>query len=235
MRFQLSIVYTYAGLAKLNAEFLDGRVLDHYFADSLLPIPAFDQPMLAAISVSAVAAELLMGLGVWLPRLRPAVFAVAIPLHLGMIPIAPTPLLAAEIGVFALLMFTLLGAFVDIEERARLVVWDDTCTLCRRWVAAFRALDAFGALRLVGASAAEAYAGTNVTREAASLALQLVEPDGTVRQGYSAVRGIVAVLPFGFLIAPWMGLPGIRTLGDRTYVAVATRRTCSLGNRPAAA
>lgn len=228
MRCQVSIVYVFAGIAKVNGEFLDGRVLQHYFDRSIFPVPDLDQSTLAAISVSAVTVELFMGLAVWLPRLRPVVFFVAIPLHLTMIPISSTPMLAFELGIFALLMFTLLGAFVDVEERARLVVWDDTCTFCRRWVATFQRLDLFGALRFTGASSPAAYEGFGVTPEAAAHALQLVEPRGDIGAGYDAVAAVTAVLPLGFLIAPWMAVPGVRHAGRRAYARVAARRTCGL-------
>ena len=114
-----------------------------------------------------------------------------------------------------------------VDRRARTVVWDDSCSFCRRWVALFRRLDALGALHFVGSSRPEAFAGTGVTREAADEAMQLVEPDGKVRSGFDAVRGIVAVLPFGYLVAPVMALPGIRQSGHYLYRKVAASRTCA--------
>ena len=108
------------------------------------------------------------------------------------------------------------------------MVWDDSCSSCRRWVAVFRRLDAFGALRFAGSSSREANDGTGVTPEAAAQALQLVEPDGTVRGGFSAVQGILAVIPGGYLVAPYMSLPGVRQAGNAAYRRVAAGRTCAL-------
>jgi hypothetical protein len=90
-----------------------------------------------------------------------------------------------------------------------------------------RRLDAFHAFRFVGSSAPAAYDGTGVTPEAASQAIQLVEPDGTVHAGFAALGLIVAVLPGGMLIAPYMALPGVRALGEHAYQRVAARRTCA--------
>ena len=126
------------------------------------------------------------------------------------------------VGLGVLALPTLL-----VDRRARLVVWDDSCSFCRRWVSLFRRLDALGALHFVGSSRPEAFAGTGVTPEAADEAMQLVEPDGIVRSGFDAVRAIVAVLPFGYLVAPPMGWPGIRQAGHYLYRRVAASRTCA--------
>ena len=135
-------------------------------------------------------------------------------------PAARAGAILLALGVLALP--TLLG-----ERRERMVVWDDSCSFCRRWVAVFHRLDMLGVLHFVGSSRPEAYASTDVTREAADEAMQLVEPDGVVKSGFDAVRGIVAVLPFGYLVAPVMGLPGIRHTGHYVYRKVAASRTCA--------
>jgi predicted DCC family thiol-disulfide oxidoreductase YuxK len=134
----------------------------------------------------------------------------------------PARLVAVLLGLGALALPTLLG-----DRRARTVVWDDSCSFCRRWVLLFHRLDALGGLHFVGSSRPEAFAGTGITREAADEAMQLVEPDGVVRSGFDAVRGIVAVLPFGYLVAAVMGWPGIRQSGHHLYRKVAASRTCA--------
>jgi predicted DCC family thiol-disulfide oxidoreductase YuxK len=228
MRALVSIVYVYAGVAKINGEFLSGDALASWVEQSMLPLEA---PAAGAIFVvlalATITTEVFVGVAVWSRRLRPVAFALVLPLHLGMLIVATSWFQLVGIGIFAVLMFILLTAFLDLPERGRLVVWDDSCSFCRRWVAWFRRLDAFGAFRFVGASSAEAYAGTGVTPAAAAEAMQLVEPDGRVLSGYDAVRGIIAVLPGGFLLAPWMAFPGVPRVGRARYRRVAARRTCS--------
>jgi predicted DCC family thiol-disulfide oxidoreductase YuxK len=226
MRVQVSVVYGYAGIAKVNPEFLSGDVLGYYFERALMPME-LPVASLVTVAIATVALEVFIAGAVWLGRLRPVAFGLVLPLHFGMLFVAGDALQFFEIVLFAAIMTTLLTAFLHLPERGRLVVWDDSCTFCRRWVALFRRADAFGALRFAGASDPAGYAGTGVTPEALTTAMHLVEPDGTVRSGFDAVRGIVAVLPFGFLVAPWMALPGARHLGTWGYRRVALRRTCA--------
>ena len=126
------------------------------------------------------------------------------------------------LGLGVLALPTLLG-----DRRARTVVWDDSCSFCRRWVSVFHRLDAFRALNFLGSSQPEVLASTGISREAADEAMQLIEPDGVVKSGFEAVRAIVGVLPFGYLVSPVMGLPGIRQSGHYLYRRVAASRTCA--------
>lgn len=226
MRAQLSIVYTFAGLAKLNEEFLTGVVLQHHFEQAVIVVPGIAAAAVP-LAFATIALELFMGLGVWSRRLRPLVIGVVLPLHLGMFSVAPTPNDVLGVGVFAVLMFVLFSAFLELPERGRLVVWDGDCSSCRTWIAAFRRLDRYGALRFVSASDPAAYDGTGVTPAEAARALQLVEPDGRVRRGFEAVGGVLEVLPGGMLLAPYFRLPGVQHVGIRAYEQVAQRRVCS--------
>jgi predicted DCC family thiol-disulfide oxidoreductase YuxK len=180
------------------------------------------------MAYSVVLVEVGMALLVWSKRTRPLVFATAIPLHIAMWLVPYNTIEFLGVVLFAILTFTLLSAWVDAVPRARLVVWDDTCTFCRRFVTAVQRVDAWGALRWQGSSSPSAYDGTGVTPEAAALALQLVEPDGRVLSGFAAVRGIAAVTPLGFLIAPWLALAPVARAGEAVYRRVAARRTCAV-------
>lgn len=226
MAVQVSLVYGFTALAKMNGRFLAGDVLGHYFEQAVLPTPA-PEALFGALAIATVVAELFIAVALWSRRLRPVAFAVAGPLHLGMLFATTTVLQLYAVALFAALMYVLFAAFLDVPAKGHLVVWDDSCSFCRRWVAGFRRLDAFGTLDIVGASSPEAYEHTGVTPLAAASAMQLVEPDGTVRSGYDAVWGIIAVLPGGYLLAPWLRLPGIRTIGRASYTRVAARRTCA--------
>ncbi len=232
MQAQVSIIYTFAGLAKINEEFLTGVVLRYHFTDAEIPIPGVSA-IAVPLAITTVALELLMGFGIWSRRLRPLVMGIALPLHLGMFAVAPTPNDVLGVAVFAVLMFTLLSAFLRLPERGRLVVWDGDCSSCRRWIAAFQRLDRYGALRFVSSGDPTAYDGTGVTPAEAARALQLIDPDGRVRGGFDAVGGVVEILPGGVLIAPYFRLPGIRQVGRRAYARVADRRVCRYQPVPA--
>jgi predicted DCC family thiol-disulfide oxidoreductase YuxK len=240
MRIQLSVVYGYAGLQKLNSEFLSGDALDAYMSMAVGPLAPLAHALsgtavVVPMAYSVVIVEVGMAVLVWAKRTRPVVFGVALPLHIAMLLVAHNGIELYGIFLFAILTFTLLSAWVDAAPRARLVVWDDSCTFCRRGVRIGRWLDVWGGIRWVGSSSPAAYKGTGVTPEAAAFAMQLVEPDGRVRGGYHAVRGILEVVPGGFLLAPWMVLPPVARAGEAIYRHIAERRTCAVDARHARA
>ena len=118
MRIQLSVVYGYAGLQKVNSEFLSGDALNGYMSMAIGPLApvahaltgtALVQPM----AYSVVLVELAMALLVWWKRTRPIAFGVALPLHLAMLLVAYNGIELYGIVLFAVLTFTLLGAWVD--------------------------------------------------------------------------------------------------------------------------
>jgi predicted DCC family thiol-disulfide oxidoreductase YuxK len=232
MLWQASLVYFYSGVGKLNSDFLSGDVFTSHFERSVFALPA-SQVLTQPLAIAAAALELLLGIGLWVRRIRPALFALMVPLHVGMLSVAVSPSRVFEIALFALLMFILVQAFSSRALERRVVVWDDQCSFCRTWTRWFRRLDVFHALEFIGSSSPRAFESTGVTREAAAMAMQLVAPDGQVKSGYAAVCGIVAVLPFGYLVSPWMRLPGVRELGDRSYKRVAARRACNIEADPA--
>lgn len=225
MRCQLSIVYFFAAAGKVNGDFLSGDTLQHQFENALISLPD-PGALLPLMSYGTIMVELFLALAVWSPRLRRFAFGIALPLHLAMLTISTNADDLIGITLFSLLMFTLLIAFVEAPERGRVVVWDDQCSFCRRWVEVVRRVDALAALRFVGLSHSEEYLPLGVSPERADRAIQLVEPDGRIREGYDAVRGIVSVIPGGHLVAPLMGLPGLPAIGDRVYRRVAARRSC---------
>jgi len=173
------------------------------------------------------AAAVFVGLGVWSRRLRTLAFAAVLPLHMSVLTMAAGPSDLAWLGPFSLLAFVLSACFLDLPEKGRVIVWDDGCSFCGRWISVIRWLDVFGAMRFVGLSQPDAYVSLRVKQEEARVALQLVEPGGRIRSGFDAVRGVVSVLPGGWFVAPYLALPGIPLIGRRVYRRVAAGRTCT--------
>ena len=84
LKLQVTLVYLFAAIMKLNAEFLSGEVIEQSLR--LLP-DALRQPWLyVAVAWGAVAAEIIIGFGLWSARLRPLAVATGLLLH-GLIPI----------------------------------------------------------------------------------------------------------------------------------------------------
>jgi predicted DCC family thiol-disulfide oxidoreductase YuxK len=224
IRFQVSIVYLFAALSKINPDFLSGTVLNSYLrADGLLAIPAgwrsFE--LMGALSILTIILELALAIGLWLPRWRRTVMFIGLALHFGMVFWVNLPL---QLAAFSLVMWTSYLAFLAPERGSTKVVWDDSCDFCRGWVTWFRRLDWLRALEFVPISRL-ASSGLPVSIDDAAEAMHAVTPASTV-SGFRAVIQVLSVLPVSFLWAILLELPPIRAVGDRAYRAVAMRRTC---------
>lgn len=225
LQFQISAVYVFAALAKVNPDFLSGSTV----AASLRrvgPLAVPDawrsmEPMLI-LAVVAVCAEAFVGLAIWSRRWRPTAFVVALGLHAFLaVWFAPT----YQLIVFGVAMLAVLVLFLD-SAPGRVVVWDDGCGFCATWVRWFRRLDWLKALRFVPRSQL-ATSGLPVTEDAAARALQIVSSAG-VHGGFAAVGRILEILPLSFLWAPLLRLPPIAWVGELGYRWVAQRRECEL-------
>jgi predicted DCC family thiol-disulfide oxidoreductase YuxK len=224
---QISIVYAFAALAKLNPDFLSGSVVASYLRrDGLLAVPAAWrslEPMLV-MSLFAICSEAFLAFALWIPRWRPAALVVGLGLHLfiagWLVPTGP-------LFVFSLLMLPLYLLFLDVAPEARVVVWDDGCGFCATWVRWFRRLDWMHALRFVPRSQL-ASAALPVNEDAAARALQIVLPSGEVRGGFAAVTGVAEVLAVSYLWAPVLRVWPIAAVGEAVYRRVAQRRKCEL-------
>jgi predicted DCC family thiol-disulfide oxidoreductase YuxK len=226
LRVQVSIVYGFAALAKLNAAFLSGSVI----ASSLrregpLAVPAdwrALEPMLV-LSVLAICLEALVAIGLWLDRWRPAALVGGLALHVGITAwLSPT----FQLLVFSLVMLPLYLVFLEATPAGRVVVWDDGCGFCAGWVRWFRRLDWLGVLRFVPISGLAA-SGLPVSPDEAVRAVQLVT-GSRVHAGFAAVTRVAEALPVSFLWAPLLRLPPIAAVGEVLYRRVAIRRTCAL-------
>jgi predicted DCC family thiol-disulfide oxidoreductase YuxK len=228
LKLQLSIVYGYAVLAKLNAYYLSGTVLLVHWTRQgpyALPGPMRSFQVLAALSLLALLAEALLAVGLWSRRTRHPTLVVGLALHLAIIPTMGS---TGQLTLFAAMMFAVYLLFLDAAPGSRLVVWDDHCAFCRDWVRSFRRLDWLRVHRFEGSSDPTVLAGAAIAREEADAALQLVTTTGTRLSGFDAVRSILEHLPASFLWAPVLRLPPVRWLGDRAYRRVAARRACEV-------
>jgi predicted DCC family thiol-disulfide oxidoreductase YuxK len=225
LQVEVSTVYLFAALAKVNPDFLSGSAV----ATSLRrvgPLAVPDawrsmEPMLI-LAVLAVCAEAFVAIAIWSERWRPTAFVVALGLHVSLAAwFSPTyPLI-----IFAVAMLPLLILFLNAAP-GRVVVWDDGCGFCATWVKWFRRLDWLDALRFVSRSELPT-SGLPVSEDAAARALQIVWSDG-VHGGFAAVTRILEIIPVSFLWAPLLRLPPIAWAGEIGYRWVALRRKCEL-------
>lgn len=235
LRLQITTVYAYSAIAKLNPSFLSGSVVASYLrSDGPLALP--DQwrsfELMFAASVLVILLEGLLAIGLWLPYWRRTAFVAGLALHVGIVAFYEPPLLPfVTFGLASLAPYVL---FLDAHPGSKLLIWDRGCEFCGGWVRAARRLDWLGVLRYAGNEDEQLLARHGISRQAADAALHLVDAHAT-RVGYDAVRGVADVLPLTFLWAPLLGLPPVRWVGDRVYRWVARRRSCSIARPPEAA
>ena len=104
-----------------------------------------------------------------------------------------------------------------------IVVYDDTCGMCRNSTLWVRRLDWLRRLDDLGYSqAVERY--PEIARGELGDGLRLRYPDGGVAIGVDAVRGIAMRTPLGALGAWVLYIPPFHGLGARGYAVLARRR-----------
>lgn len=115
VRIQVTIVYAFAALWKLNPEFLSGFVLGTATAGGFVPVPAAlrTPDLLAWLAMLTIGFELLVAFGLWSARLRPLAAAIGVALHIGFIAFIH---LWDELLVFALLMLGCYPLFFALAE-----------------------------------------------------------------------------------------------------------------------
>jgi predicted DCC family thiol-disulfide oxidoreductase YuxK len=228
LKTQVSAVYGFAALSKLNREYLAGITVGAYVSPAVLaPLP---DPLRTAVllgwSWSSIALELFLAGALWIAPLQPMAFLAGLMLHTAMVLLLP-PRLGFQLAIFAIEMFALYLVFLAAPPRSRTVVWDDRCGFCEAVVRWIRRLDWLG-VHSFGRAAesappAEGGGGIQVLTPAAHHAeIQVLTPAGHYA-GFAAIRSMLEVLPVSFLWAPLGRLPLIRALGERAYQAVARR------------
>lgn len=107
MKIQICVVYLFAGLSKVNPDYLSGNVLLDTLDPELMATPFFVAwtPMfLPILAYASIGVELFIPLGLWFPRVRWVALASGIGLHTMIVFLMgwSNPLLAFQLTVFAL-------------------------------------------------------------------------------------------------------------------------------------
>ena len=121
---QITTLYAFTALSKLNSAFLAGETMVLRSESSLsVPLGDFAPWAVSVMAISAVCVEGFLAVGLWHPRLRPAAFALGLTLHCGIL-----VLLGAHLLPFA--MLALSGYVLFLQPTHRVVVWHETRPSC---------------------------------------------------------------------------------------------------------
>lgn len=222
LMIQLSIVYGFSALTKLNASFLSGSVLAGTLGYGLLPFPeTLRTPLfLSVVAALAVFIELFVAIFIWLMRFRPAAFVLGLGLHVSITLLMSGTL---ELLVFSLEMLALYPLFLSRDRLV--VVWDDECGWCRNWIARFKKLDVLRVLETVAKTDTE----SPVPAAEVERAMHLVHL-GETSSGFRAVTLTLEHLVPTLWLAPVLRLPGLGAIGEAWYRSQARRRSCRIGS-----
>jgi predicted DCC family thiol-disulfide oxidoreductase YuxK len=111
-----------------------------------------------------------------------------------------------------------------VAQSSFVVIYDDQCGFCGRWVARISQWDERHALRFIGLREPTATRLSGRTRAELERAMHLVTPDGAVFAGAAATRELFRVIPWGWLPRIAFALPGAMRVADRIYGWVVSRR-----------
>lgn len=111
---QISIVYGFSALTKINDDFLSGSVMAGVLRDGLVPFPSSlrTPAFLSSMALVVIAVELFIALFLWSRRFRPYAFLLGLGLHVSIV------LLMADTGeltVFGLEMLAVYPLFLGTE------------------------------------------------------------------------------------------------------------------------
>lgn len=224
MKLQISIVYLFAGLTKINDPFLSGGVIAGESGTGVVSLPeALETPeVLAPIAGLVVVTEVFLAVALWLPRVRPLAFVVGFGFHMSIV-LFVGPFV--QLSVFAMEMLAVYVLFLGIAEASRGVVFDDSCGFCQSSVQWLRRGDWLNAHRFVPTSDRAARTALGVSQADADHELQLVSADGRFG-GFDAVGRALEALPITFLVAPVLRIRPVVSVGRWLYRRVAARRKC---------
>lgn len=216
VKAQLSVVYGFACINKLNAFYLEGGIM----IQGVKPLRAMEplmgyRPVLALAIVLAWSSVLIEGwiaVAMWRAKWRPSAIALGFLLHAG---INSTMGQFYGLLAFTLAMWAMYLPFLDARPGSRVVVWDERCSACTTVMRWLRRLDwmevhDFRSRHSAAASASVPPPGSEGD------AVELQAPDGR-HTGFGAVSRVLELEPLSFLWAPLLRLAPVRRWGDRVY------------------
>jgi hypothetical protein len=117
---QISVVYGFAAVSKLNLAFISGGVLwaDLTAEGALVPLPELvvtRQRPLMALALATVVIELVLAVGLWVPWVRRGAAVLGVFFHLGLVALVPG---WEELLVFALLCWSTYPLFLTRDSSA---------------------------------------------------------------------------------------------------------------------
>lgn len=220
LKAQVSIVYAFAALSKLQEDFLSGLVLHVNLSrgpfSGLLPKLVLESfPVLVAVSVAVIVAQLFLAWALWVNSLRRWALLVGLALHAPMVLLANSWHQALRLAIFSVLMWVLYLAFLYIPVQGRSVSWNASAHTVDRVMRWLEKCDWFrGVVFNPGADQLRDEQAPEAVKTAGAAAIRLRDAQGWVYDDIDALRQILAVSPIGYLWASLLDIPVARRIGN---------------------
>ena len=189
---QISIVYGFSAVTKINEDFLSGAVMAGVLRDGLIPFPSGlrTPAFLSSMAVIVIAVELFIALFLWSRRFRPYAFLLGLGLHVSIVALMAD---TGELTVFGLEMLATYPLFLGAEIAALMAN--------RQWT---ERTERYNLIRLVS------------VEEVTTDDLTLTENDATWTGATAHTRTLERLVPW-LWVAAVLRLPVVRQLHERRH------------------
>ncbi|HWP59925.1 MAG TPA: HTTM domain-containing protein [Candidatus Acidoferrales bacterium] len=219
IKVQVSMMYMLTAIAKLlSPKFISGEVL---VRELYLPWSLKTSGLMQPLALAVILGEVALALFLWHPVLRQGAVLLGAIFHTAIVFLIPK--YRVELLVFSIASLAPYVLFLDLRPQSKVVIWDDRCGFCRRWISFLAKLDFLGVHRFIARREPETLKDFGNRSENSASAIQCA--DGTRRVfGFDALIEIMGALPLAFFVAPALKLPGIHWTGKRLYQYLAQRQ-----------
>ena len=210
LKVQLSFVYGFTALAKMNATYLSGLVFLHTIRQtSLIPFPVSlrTAPVLAAIAAASVALELWLAFALWNPRWRRHAVVLGVVFHAFMV-LLMRAAEATQLFVFAVSTMSLYLLFFDHDPTPVKLYVGGRCRACARIVSWVRRADRMSLVQTIESDAGVA------PEHGLRPAHAYIVLEGARVAGVQALAQMCRSLPLGYQPFRLLALPGVGAVAD---------------------
>lgn len=244
---QVFIAYSYfnagywklkvAGLSWASGTSLQFYLIDHHLRGSnITDVGLFMSqfPILCkSLSVLTLTFELGFPMILVFPRLAWIFLPAGVLFHVGTGLTMATWFYPLWFSYVAFINFESLGAWVKYKLRVShksgeiKVLYDGACTLCIRSMTFIACLDWLKRIEFVDVRMWEEVIKfyPSLKKEDCLSEMYVIDQDSQIHKGFFAYRRLAGVLPIFWILLPFLYLPGISLIGERTYHWVANRRS----------
>jgi predicted DCC family thiol-disulfide oxidoreductase YuxK len=226
LKLQVSIVYVFAALSKINVVYLSGVVIYLNLQPSLKTLVAGHAAtpvLMMLVAVFSVLVELWLAVALWRRKWRSAAVVVGIAFHVGLI-VLLTWDQAVQLIVFTIAMGSLYVLFFEHAPHRLTVYFDDSCGVCTWVIRWFVSHDHQQLIATVAATHRAAFRHDTSGFDLTKSLLVIDEETGEHLAQSRAFAAMVKALPPAYQPLRVLALPGFVLVSDAAYRLIARYR-----------